>query len=98
MDACVDIFLCILSHICMCASLFFVPLPQVTLECPGNEDTPRVEKLVERILLCSCQSCSKEDDQEGAVMQLSPSESSIDHASLPDAHTHAQRHTHTHTH
>ncbi|XP_012680319.1 neuroblastoma suppressor of tumorigenicity 1 [Clupea harengus] len=75
----------------------------VTLECPGNEDTPRVEKLVERILLCSCQSCSKEDDQEGAVMQLSPSESSIDHASLPDAssaevHPHPHPHGHTHSH
>uniref|UniRef100_A0AAY4BDT8 DAN domain-containing protein n=1 Tax=Denticeps clupeoides TaxID=299321 RepID=A0AAY4BDT8_9TELE len=47
----------------------------VTLECPGSDDTPRVEKLVERILHCSCQSCSKEGSQEGALMQFYPSES-----------------------
>uniref|UniRef100_A0A3B3RC45 Neuroblastoma suppressor of tumorigenicity 1 n=1 Tax=Paramormyrops kingsleyae TaxID=1676925 RepID=A0A3B3RC45_9TELE len=39
----------------------------VTLECPGNEEVPRVDKLVERILHCSCQSCSKEAGQEGLV-------------------------------
>ncbi|KPP60495.1 hypothetical protein Z043_121503 [Scleropages formosus] len=46
----------------------------VTLECPGNEQAPRVDKLVERILHCSCQSCSREAGQEGALLQLYPSE------------------------
>ncbi|MCI4389873.1 hypothetical protein PGIGA_G00116220 [Pangasianodon gigas] len=32
----------------------------VTLECPGSVEAPRVEKLVERILHCSCQSCVAE--------------------------------------
>ncbi|XP_028854231.1 neuroblastoma suppressor of tumorigenicity 1 [Denticeps clupeoides] len=81
----------------------------VTLECPGSDDTPRVEKLVERILHCSCQSCSKEGSQEGALMQFYPSESTPDHPSLADANsaepqahanTHADalpQHGHTHT-
>lgn len=34
--------------------------PQVTLECPGHEEVPRVDKLVEKILHCSCQACGKE--------------------------------------
>ncbi|KAJ7999092.1 hypothetical protein DPEC_G00211830 [Dallia pectoralis] len=34
----------------------------VTLECPGSEAAPRVDKLVERIIHCSCQSCSKDGD------------------------------------
>ncbi|MGH0179014.1 UNVERIFIED_CONTAM: hypothetical protein FKN15_000387 [Acipenser sinensis] len=29
----------------------------VTLDCPGNKEMPRVDKLVEKILHCSCQSC-----------------------------------------
>ncbi|XP_043979112.1 neuroblastoma suppressor of tumorigenicity 1 [Gambusia affinis] len=57
----------------------------VTLECPGSEDSPRVDKLVERILHCSCQSCSKESVQEGAVMQLYPADNTLDSApSLSD--------------
>ncbi|XP_054857588.1 neuroblastoma suppressor of tumorigenicity 1 isoform X2 [Eublepharis macularius] len=32
----------------------------VTLDCPSNEDIPRVDKLVEKILHCSCQACGKE--------------------------------------
>ncbi|KAJ8370992.1 hypothetical protein SKAU_G00110200 [Synaphobranchus kaupii] len=36
----------------------------VTLECPGNKEMPRVDKLVERILQCSCQSCNKEFNAE----------------------------------
>uniref|UniRef100_A0A8C0QBF1 Neuroblastoma suppressor of tumorigenicity 1 n=1 Tax=Canis lupus familiaris TaxID=9615 RepID=A0A8C0QBF1_CANLF len=32
----------------------------VTLECPGHEEVPRVDKLVEKILHCSCQACGKE--------------------------------------
>lgn len=50
----------------------------VTLECPGSEDSPRVDKLVERIMHCSCQSCSKESPQEGAMMQLYPSDNTLD--------------------
>ncbi|XP_015231532.1 PREDICTED: neuroblastoma suppressor of tumorigenicity 1 [Cyprinodon variegatus] len=57
----------------------------VTLECPGSEDSPRVDKLVERILHCSCQSCSKETGQEGTVMQLYPADNTLDSApSLTD--------------
>uniref|UniRef100_A0A1A8II92 Neuroblastoma, suppression of tumorigenicity 1 n=1 Tax=Nothobranchius kuhntae TaxID=321403 RepID=A0A1A8II92_NOTKU len=57
----------------------------VTLECPSSEEFPRVEKLVERIFHCSCQSCSKESGQEGAVMQLYPAENTLDSSqSLPD--------------
>lgn len=33
---------------------------QVTLECPGHEEVPRVDKLVEKIVHCSCQACGKE--------------------------------------
>uniref|UniRef100_A0A8C8EQT7 NBL1, DAN family BMP antagonist n=1 Tax=Oncorhynchus tshawytscha TaxID=74940 RepID=A0A8C8EQT7_ONCTS len=71
----------------------------VTLDCPGSDDAPRVDKLVERILHCSCQSCSKEGAQEGALMQLYPSESAQDPPILPESHhsgTHSQ-HAHTHT-
>ncbi|XP_058486960.1 neuroblastoma suppressor of tumorigenicity 1 [Solea solea] len=65
----------------------------VTLECPGSEDAPHVDKLVERIFHCSCQSCSKEGAQEGAVMQLYPTDNGLDAApSLPDALAGAQSH------
>lgn len=37
----------------------------VTLECPGHEEVPRVDKLVEKILHCSCQACGKEPSPEG---------------------------------
>ncbi|KAK5610634.1 hypothetical protein CRENBAI_002195 [Crenichthys baileyi] len=50
----------------------------VTLECPSSEDSPRVDKLVEKILHCSCQSCSKENAQDGAVMQLYPADNTLD--------------------
>ncbi|XP_053546276.1 neuroblastoma suppressor of tumorigenicity 1 isoform X2 [Bombina bombina] len=39
----------------------------VTLECPGNDEVPRVDKLVEKILRCSCQACGKELSQEGPL-------------------------------
>ncbi|CAH2318368.1 neuroblastoma suppressor of tumorigenicity 1 [Pelobates cultripes] len=42
----------------------------VTLECPGNEEVPRVDKLVEKILRCSCQACGKEQSQEGAMFNV----------------------------
>ncbi|KAG7319356.1 hypothetical protein KOW79_017830 [Hemibagrus wyckioides] len=38
----------------------------VTLECPGSVETPRVEKLVERILHCSCQSCECDGEAWGS--------------------------------
>ncbi|XP_036387339.1 neuroblastoma suppressor of tumorigenicity 1-like [Megalops cyprinoides] len=75
----------------------------VTLECPGSEEAPRVDKLVERILHCSCQSCSKEAGQEGALLQLYPSETAPEppppagsnHAHLPAHHDgHAEAHAH----
>ncbi|XP_054641375.1 neuroblastoma suppressor of tumorigenicity 1 [Dunckerocampus dactyliophorus] len=62
----------------------------VTLDCPGNNETPRVDKLVERIFHCSCQSCSKEGVQEGATMQLYPTDNSLEPPSLPDALIEAQ--------
>ncbi|KAK3512553.1 hypothetical protein QTP70_016609 [Hemibagrus guttatus] len=66
----------------------------VTLECPGSVETPRVEKLVERILHCSCQSCGKELGQEGALLQLYSPENTLD----PDTHnTHTDpQNTHLH--
>ncbi|KAK9967048.1 hypothetical protein ABG768_001467 [Culter alburnus] len=63
---------------------------QVTLDCSGSDEAPRVDKLVERILHCSCQSCSKESGQEGALLQLYPSEGALETPALSDAtHTHA---------
>lgn len=82
---------------------------QVTLDCPGNEEAPRVDKLVERIFHCSCQSCSKDGGQEGAVMQLYSADNGLDASSLldsaggaqshPQLHSdiHANKHAHTHT-
>ncbi|XP_037108866.1 neuroblastoma suppressor of tumorigenicity 1 [Syngnathus acus] len=72
----------------------------VTLECPGNEETPRVDKLVERIFYCSCQSCGKEGGQEGAMMQLYPTDNSLDPPSLPlsvsETQSHPPPHSDTH--
>lgn len=65
---------------------------QVTLECPGSEESPHVDKLVERIFHCSCQSCSKEGAQEGAVMQLYPADNVVDAPSLSDTLSGAQSH------
>ncbi|XP_044301484.1 neuroblastoma suppressor of tumorigenicity 1-like [Varanus komodoensis] len=42
----------------------------VTLDCPSNEEIPRVDKLVEKILHCSCQACGKEPSQEGALFNV----------------------------
>lgn len=83
---------------------------QVTLDCPGNQDSPQVDKLVERIFHCSCQSCSKEGGQEGAVMQLYPADNVLEAASspepvsvtgglpdaLPPAASHSRKHAHVH--
>ncbi|XP_051977234.1 neuroblastoma suppressor of tumorigenicity 1-like isoform X2 [Xyrauchen texanus] len=72
----------------------------VTLECAGSDEAPRVDKLVERILHCSCQSCSKEGGQEGALLQLYPSEGALEtpaHTHSQQAHTHADVHLDIHT-
>lgn len=42
----------------------------MTLDCPGNEEIPRVDKLVEKILHCSCQACGKEPSHEGALFNV----------------------------
>ncbi|XP_032904216.1 neuroblastoma suppressor of tumorigenicity 1 [Amblyraja radiata] len=39
----------------------------VKLECPGNEEMPRVDKLVEKIVHCSCQACGKEQHQDSQL-------------------------------
>lgn len=46
------------------------PSLQVTLDCPGNDEIPRVDKLVEKILHCSCQACGKEPSHEGALFNV----------------------------
>lgn len=66
----------------------------VTLECPGSEEMPHVDKLVERIFHCSCQSCSKDGGQEGAVMQLYPSEGAQETPSLSETLSGVQSHPH----
>ncbi|XP_067826606.1 neuroblastoma suppressor of tumorigenicity 1 isoform X2 [Heptranchias perlo] len=42
----------------------------VMLECPGNEEMPRVDKLVEKIVHCSCQACGKEQHQESQLFNV----------------------------
>ncbi|NXQ28962.1 NBL1 protein, partial [Alaudala cheleensis] len=51
----------------------------VTLDCPGNEDIPRVDKLVEKILHCSCQACGKEQSHEGALFNVYLNEENMAH-------------------
>lgn len=91
---------CIYVLVCVC-----VPI-QVTLECPGSEESPRVDKLVERIFHCSCQSCSKEGSPD--VMQLYPADNNLDSApassdslsgvqSLPHSDTHSNTHIQLHS-
>ncbi|KAI1892657.1 hypothetical protein AGOR_G00135820 [Albula goreensis] len=74
----------------------------VTLECPGNKETAHVDKLVERILHCSCQSCTKEIGQDGALLQLFPPETTSEPPSKKnEAHSHRHSDTHSqhaHTH
>ncbi|KAM5125193.1 neuroblastoma suppressor of tumorigenicity 1 [Mantella aurantiaca] len=64
----------------------------VTLECPGNEEVPRVDKLVEKILRCSCQSCGKELSQEGAMFNvyLNTAEEALSPAENIGRHQHHQ--------
>lgn len=68
----------------------------VTLDCPESEETSHVDKLVERILHCSCQSCNKEGGQEGALMQLYPVESLQDTSSLTESQSDIHSNTHPH--
>lgn len=84
----------------------------VTLECPGNEEMPYVDKLVELILQCSCQSCNTEPNQEGTLLQLFPLSATPEpptrsndgrsqghSGSLNErAHTHSDSHLHPHKH
>ncbi|XP_028343587.1 neuroblastoma suppressor of tumorigenicity 1 isoform X1 [Physeter macrocephalus] len=51
------------DHACPCVPR--AGMEKVTLECPGHEEVPRVDKLVEKILHCSCQACGKEPSHEG---------------------------------
>ncbi|OCT71083.1 neuroblastoma suppressor of tumorigenicity 1-like [Xenopus laevis] len=60
----------------------------VTLECPDNEDFPRVDKLVEKILQCSCQACGKEGAMFNVYLNTaedSPAESLGHHQHRPPA-------------
>lgn len=61
----------------------------VTLECPGHEVMPRVDKLVEKILHCSCQACGKEPSHEGLNVYAQAEEGL---GSPPGAHAHAHPH------
>ncbi|XP_066546626.1 neuroblastoma suppressor of tumorigenicity 1 [Amia ocellicauda] len=72
----------------------------VTLECPGSAEAPRVDKLVERILRCSCQSCSREPSQEGALFNIYPPEAEaaprLTHPQSASPHPNPHPHPHPH--
>jgi neuroblastoma suppressor of tumorigenicity 1 len=72
-------------------SLPFCLPSQVTLECPGHEEVPRVDKLVEKILHCSCQACGKEPSHEGLSVYVQGEEGP---GSQPGAHPHPHPHPH----
>uniref|UniRef100_A0A8C6D5I9 Neuroblastoma suppressor of tumorigenicity 1 n=3 Tax=Moschus TaxID=68410 RepID=A0A8C6D5I9_MOSMO len=59
----------------------------VTLECPGHEEVPRVDKLVEKILHCSCQACGKEPSHEGLSVYVQGEDTQ---GAQPAAHPHPQ--------
>ncbi|KAK2106076.1 Borealin, partial [Saguinus oedipus] len=63
----------------------------VTLECPGHEEVPRVDKLVEKILHCSCQACGKEPSHEGLSVYVQGEDGL---GSQPGAHPHPHPHPH----
>lgn len=65
--------------------------PQVTLECPSHEEVPRVDKLVEKILHCSCQACGKEPGHEGLSVYVQGEDGL---GSQPGAHPHPHPHPH----
>ncbi|XP_037684267.1 neuroblastoma suppressor of tumorigenicity 1 isoform X1 [Choloepus didactylus] len=62
----------------------------VTLECPGHEEVPRVDKLVEKILHCSCQACGKEPSHEGLSVYVQGEDGLGSH---PHPHPHPGRQT-----
>ncbi|XP_047375940.1 neuroblastoma suppressor of tumorigenicity 1 isoform X1 [Sciurus carolinensis] len=64
----------------------------VTLECPGHEVVPRVDKLVEKILHCSCQACGKEPSHEGLSVYVQGEDAP---GAQPGAHPHPHPHPHT---
>ena len=61
----------------------------MTLECPGHEEVPRVDKLVEKIVHCSCQACGKEPSHEGLNVYVQGEDSP---GSQPGPHSHAHPH------
>lgn len=63
----------------------------VTLECPGHEEVPRVDKLVEKILHCSCQACGKEPSHEGLSVYVQGEDGP---GSQPGTHPHPHPHPH----
>lgn len=64
-------------------------LTQVTLECPGHEAVPRVDKLVEKIVHCSCQACGKEPSHEGLSVYVQGEDGL---GSQPGPHPHPHPH------
>lgn len=65
----------------------------MTLECPGHEEVPRVDKLVEKILHCSCQACGKEPSHEGLSVYVQGEDAP---GSQPGTHAHPHPHPHPH--
>ncbi|EDL80903.1 neuroblastoma, suppression of tumorigenicity 1 [Rattus norvegicus] len=61
----------------------------VTLECPGHEEVPRVDKLVEKIVHCSCQACGKEPSHEGLNVYMQGEDGP---GSQPGSHSHSHPH------
>ncbi|KAJ7306612.1 hypothetical protein JRQ81_010012 [Phrynocephalus forsythii] len=66
----------------------------VTLDCPSNDDIPRVDKLVEKILHCSCQACGKEQSQEGALFNVYPNVEENLPGEGPNPHPYSGHHHH----
>lgn len=64
----------------------------VTLDCPGNDEIPRVDKLVEKILHCSCQACGKEPSHEGALFNVYLNAEENMPAEGPSPHHYAHHH------
>ncbi|XP_060614807.1 neuroblastoma suppressor of tumorigenicity 1 [Anolis sagrei] len=68
----------------------------VTLDCPSNEEIPRVDKLVEKILHCSCQACGKEQSQEGALFNVYLNPDDNLPAENPNPHPYGGHHHNNH--
>ncbi|XP_004705196.1 neuroblastoma suppressor of tumorigenicity 1 [Echinops telfairi] len=65
----------------------------VTLECPGHEEVPRVDKLVEKIVHCSCQACGKEPSHEGLSVHVQGEDGP---GAQPAVHPHSHPQSHPH--